>query len=90
MLCAAKLPKLWAEAVQTAVYVLNRTGKSNQTGKTPYETWTNKHYDINNLKEFGTVTYLHIPKEKRTKCDPKGERGIMVGYGEDVKGYRSY
>ncbi|KAL0842477.1 hypothetical protein ABMA28_014571 [Loxostege sticticalis] len=38
MLCARKLPKkLWAEAVNTAAYVLNRTGKSQVQGKTPYE-----------------------------------------------------
>lgn len=89
MLCAEGLPKkLWAEAVQTAAYVLNRTGNSNEVGKTPYETWTNKHYDINNLKVFDTPVYVHIPKEKRTKWDSKGEKGIMVG--EEVKGYRVF
>lgn len=89
MLCAAGLPKeLWAEAIMTAAYVLNRTSYSNEVGKTPYETWTNKHYDINNLKIFGTPVYVHIPKEKRRKLDSKGEKGIMVGYGENVKGYR--
>lgn len=89
MLC--DLPKkLWAEAIITAAYVLNRTSKSKEVGKTPYETWNNKHYDINNLKVFGTPVYVHIPKEKRRKLDSKGEKGIMVGYGEDVKGYRVF
>ncbi|CAG5027406.1 unnamed protein product [Parnassius apollo] len=34
--------------------------------------------------------YAHIPKEKRKKWDSKGEKGVMVGYGETVKGYRIY
>lgn len=91
MLYAAGLPlKLWAEAVHTAAYVLNRTSKSKEEGKTPYETWTNKHFDINELKIFGTPVYVHIPKEKRRKWDSKAEKGVMVGYGEEVKGYRVY
>lgn len=42
---------LWAEAVNTAVFVLNRTGKSRDKNKTPYEVWYNKDmFDINKLK----------------------------------------
>lgn len=78
MLCAAGLPKkLWAEAVHTAAYVLNRTSKSNVTGKTPYETWTGKQFDITGLKIFGNPVYVHVPKEKRTKWDPKGEKATQ-------------
>ncbi|CAG9136603.1 unnamed protein product [Plutella xylostella] len=67
-----------------------RTSKSNETGKTPYETWTGKQFDITGLKIFGNPVYVHVPKEKRRKWDPKGEKAVMVGYGEDVKGYRIY
>lgn len=90
MLHAKDLPKkLWAEAVNTAAFVLNRTGKGRE-GKSPYEMWTNKNYDINQLKVFGCPVYVHIPKEKRRKWDTKGEKAILVGYGEYVKGYRVY
>ena len=34
--------------------------------------------------------YIHIPKEKRTKLDPSGRKGIFVGYSESSKGYRIY
>ena len=38
MIISAKLPKeLWAEAVNTAVYILNRTGQSHEKGKSPFE-----------------------------------------------------
>lgn len=43
MLCAKNLPKkLWAEAINTAAYVINRSGKSSVPTKTPYELWFNK------------------------------------------------
>ena len=34
--------------------------------------------------------YLHIPKEKKTKLDPSGKKGIFVGYSESSKAYIIY
>ena len=34
--------------------------------------------------------YIHIPKERRTKLDPSGKKGIFVGYSESLKAYRIY
>ena len=34
--------------------------------------------------------YIHIPKEKRTKLDPSGKKGVFVGYSESSKVYRIY
>lgn len=92
MLNACKdLPKsLWGEAVNTAAFVLNRTGRSKDSEKSPYEVWSGKSFDIHQLKPFGTPVYSHIPKEKRQKWDSKGEKGVLVGYGETVKGFRIY
>uniref|UniRef100_A0A1Y1LCN3 Endonuclease n=1 Tax=Photinus pyralis TaxID=7054 RepID=A0A1Y1LCN3_PHOPY len=82
--------KFWAEAVNTSVFVINRTGTSTILGKTPYALWHGKDYDIHNLQIFGTRVYAHLPKPKRQKWDAKGEFGIFMGYGEDTKGYRIY
>jgi len=78
---------LWAEAVNTAVHILNRTGPSTVKGVTPYELWHKKQSDVSHLRVFGEV-YTHIPKEKRQKWDPKDEWGLLVGYDEETKGYR--
>ena len=34
--------------------------------------------------------YIHIPKEKKTKLDPSGRKGIFVGYSKSLKDYRIY
>lgn len=91
LLVGANLKKVfWAEAVNTAVYVLNRTGTSSVPGKTPYELWFNKKADLSNLKVFGIVAYVFTPKELRKKWDDKSKKGIFVGYDEEVKGYKIY
>ena len=34
--------------------------------------------------------YIHIPKEKRTKIDPSGRKGIFIGYSDTSKAYWIY
>lgn len=82
--------RFWAEAINTAAFVLNRTAKSSIKDETPYKLWNNKDFDINRFKSFGIKVSVHIPKDKRRKLDPKSETGILVGYSEEVKGYRIY
>lgn len=79
--------KFWAEAVNTAVYVLNRTGSSPVAGRSPYELWHNKKPQFENFRIFGSEVFIHVPKEKRAKWDRKAEKGIFIGYAEETKGY---
>lgn len=82
--------KLWAEAVNTAVYILNRTGTSTEKNKTPFELWHNKEASVDSFHIFGSEVYVHVPKQKRHKLDAKANKCIFVGYGENVKGIRVY
>jgi len=79
----------WAEAASTAVYLQNRIVAANLNG-TPFEMWNGVKPDISHLRVFGSVVMMHIPKEKRLKWDKKAVKGILVGFPEDVKGYRVY
>lgn len=91
MLCSKSLSKtLWAEAINTSVYVINRTGTSSISGggKCPFELWFGKKPDITKFQIFGDEVFCHIPKQKRRKLDPKAKKGIFVGYDENVKGYK--
>jgi transposase InsO family protein len=81
---------LWAEATRTTVYVQNRLSHSALGFKTPEEMFTGKKPEVSHLKIFGCPVFVHIPKEKRTKLDPSGKKGIFVGYCEVSKAFRIY
>ncbi|GFS67038.1 retrovirus-related Pol polyprotein from transposon TNT 1-94 [Trichonephila clavipes] len=87
---AANLPlKLWAEAVNTSVYVLNRTGPTSVKDKTLYELWFSKEViSIDHLRVFGTECFVHVPQQKRRKWDKKSVKGLFVGYIGEKDGYR--
>ena len=90
MLLSTKLSKsLWAEACNTAAYVLNRSGKTAAGDKVPYELWySRKVGKLDHLRIFGTACYVHIQKQFRSKFSNKSVFGHMVGYVNDKDGYR--
>jgi len=79
---------LSADAARTAVYVQNRMPHRALGNKTPEEVFTGKKPEVNHLRIFCCLEYIHVPKEKRTKLDPSGKKGIFVGYSESSKGYK--
>jgi hypothetical protein len=81
---------LWAEAVRTTIYVQNRLSHSALGFKIPKEMFTRKKPEVSHLKIFGCPVFVHIPKEKRTKSDPSGKKGIFVGYCEVSKAFKIY
>jgi len=88
MLHGQNLPlNLWAEALQTANYVRNRSPYK-QKQKTPYELLTGKQPKVGHLRVFGSRSFIHIPKDLRTKLDPVSEEGIFLGYDPMSKAYR--
>ncbi|CAG4955863.1 unnamed protein product [Colias eurytheme] len=91
LLFDAKFDKiLWAEAVQTAVYLKNRSPAAGLQHHTPFELWTGKKPDVSHVRVYGSLVMTHIPKERRLKWDRKSKKLFLVGYPENVKGYRLY
>jgi transposase InsO family protein len=80
---------IWAELVTSAIYILNRTGKSSKDGVSPYELWMGKKPRIKHLRIIGSSCYVHIPAERRKKMDKKAVKGFLVGYDGDER-YRIY
>ncbi|KAL0892790.1 hypothetical protein ABMA27_014491 [Loxostege sticticalis] len=78
---------LWAELINTAAYVLNRTGPTRVDDKSPYELWRGKKPKISHLKIIGSECYVHVPKQLRKKMGKKAIKGTLIGY-EDDDGYR--
>ena len=81
---------LWGEAVTTANYIINRCYTRSLPNMTPYEALHGKKPSIGHLRVFGSRVHAHIPKDERTKLDFKSRNAILVGYGDNVKGYRLY
>ena len=91
MLYHAKLPlEFWAEAVNTAVYIRNRSPTTSLNYGTPYECWFGSKPDVSHMRVFGSQCFVHIPDDQRRKLDAKSYRGIFVGYPEGTKGYKIY
>jgi hypothetical protein len=80
--------ELWAEAVSTACYLVNRSPSSALDDTTPHEVWSGKKPSLQHLRVFGFDAYVHVPKETRSKLDNKAEKCIFVGYKDGVKGYK--
>lgn len=79
---------LWAEAINTSTFVLNRTGTSSVKDKSPIELWTGEIQDFQVFKVFGAHVYCHIPGQQRKKFDAKAEQCTFVGYADNQKGFR--
>ncbi|WJZ98853.1 hypothetical protein VitviT2T_017352 [Vitis vinifera] len=91
MLHEKELPKkLWAEAANTAVFLLNRLPTRVLQKKTPFEAWFGYKPDLKNLRTFGCLCFSYVPQVKRDKLDKKAEPGVFIGYSNSSKAYRIF
>ena len=83
MLSNADLPNgFWAEALQTAVHLINRSPNKKLDLKVAEEVWSGKLPSYKHLRVFGCEAYCHISKEFRDKLAPKSKKCIFLGYGD--------
>ncbi|UYV73278.1 hypothetical protein LAZ67_10002447 [Cordylochernes scorpioides] len=78
----------WAEAYNTATYILNRSATKQTPGTTPYELFFGTKPNVANYKIFGCNAYMHIPKENRKKWDNKSIKLMFLGYENTSKNFR--
>jgi len=92
LLNATDLPKyLWADAVSTTCYVLNRVLIWPILKKTPYELFKGRKPNISHLKVFGYKCFiLNNGKNNLGKFDAKADEGIFLGYSLHSHAYRVY
>jgi transposase InsO family protein len=91
MLKSKKMPKeLWAEAIDCAVYLSNRCPTRSVQGKTPQQAWSINKPTISHLRVFGSIAYMHVPDQERSKLDDKSEKYVFIGYDPSFKGYKLY
>ncbi|CAL2276373.1 unnamed protein product [Prunus armeniaca] len=79
---------LWCKAINTVVYLLNRSPTKALENSTPFERFSGRKPGIKHLKEFGSVCYPLVPGAVRHKLEATSAIGVFIGYGIYDKGYR--
>lgn len=93
LLASSKLPnKFWNFAYMTAAYLHNRLPNSVTGDVTPYEIFHNREPNLDILRTFGAVAFVHIHHGQRAagKLEDRGRRCVMIGYVEGGKGWLFY
>ncbi|CAF4951965.1 unnamed protein product [Pieris macdunnoughi] len=86
----ANIPaKFWAEAVNTANYLINRSPARALKGNSPYEKWVQRTPSGNHLHVFGNRAFV-MNKKRRGKFTDKATERVFLGYAEHTKGFRIY
>jgi len=82
ILADTTLPKeLWAELACAVAHLKNRSPTSALRGMTPYEALYSEKSDGSYLVAVSAKAFVHVPKKKTKKLDPRNFEEIMVGYG---------
>ncbi|GKA32601.1 putative ribonuclease H-like domain-containing protein [Tanacetum coccineum] len=89
MLADSLLPTVfWAEAVNTACYVLNRVLVTKPHNKTPYELIIGRPPSISFMRPFRCPITILNTLDPLGKFDGKAEEGFLVGYSVNSKAFR--
>ena len=63
--------KSWAEAVNMACYLINKSPRATLDGTVVEEVWARNEVYYSGLRVFGCPTYAYIARKERLKLDAK-------------------
>lgn len=78
--------RLWAEAISTAAYVVNRLPTSGHDC-TPYEMFMGRKPTVSHLRVWGCRCFV-LQDKPRKKLDPASREGVFVGYEPKNRSWR--
>jgi len=87
LLDAGAEEELWAEALSSAIHVLNRSPKAGQD-VTPLEALTGRRPDVKGFRVWGSRAWALKPKQQQRKLELRTDVGRFVGYTVGGKAYR--
>ncbi|GJX56269.1 putative ribonuclease H-like domain-containing protein [Tanacetum coccineum] len=91
MLADSLLPTVfWAEAINTACYVLNRVLVTKPHNKTPYKLIICKAPSISFMRPFGCHVTILNTLDSLGKFDGKDEEGFLFGYSINSKAFKVF
>ena len=81
------LPQMfWADAINTAAFLINRGPSIPLQNGIPEEAWTGKEVNLSFLRTFGCAAF--VMTDDRNKLEAKSVKCTFIGYGNDEFGYR--
>src|SRR3954469_13532349 len=81
---------LWAEAVNHAAFLINRSPSTAIDLQTPEEIWRGETVDYSTLRIFGCPAYSLVNSHKRNKLEVKSRKCKFIGFTTGVKGFRHW
>ena len=78
----------WAEAVNMACFLINRSPRARLDGRVSEEVWIGSEVDYSSLRVFGCPAYVHVSSDERSKLDAKSKQCVFLGYQKGVKGFK--
>jgi hypothetical protein len=91
MLKAKDLPGwFWSEAVNAAVYVLNRCPTKTVDDITLFEAWHRRKLVVHHLRTFGRIMYVWNMMPHLKKLEDRGCKMIFIDYESGSKSYHAY
>ncbi|PKU78648.1 Retrovirus-related Pol polyprotein from transposon TNT 1-94 [Dendrobium catenatum] len=89
MMHAANLPiNLWAEAIATANYLVNRLPSSAILNQTPFYRLHGHHPNYTHLRTFGCQCFPWLRPYTANKLLPRSQECTFIGYSPVHKGYK--
>jgi hypothetical protein len=70
----------WAQTINCANYIVNRTPPKALKNITPEAAWTKIKPDVSHFRVYGSVAWAHIPNEKRKALQSKSPDTRHVGH----------
>ena len=80
----------WAEAINWAVYVLNRCPTLAVKEVTPEEAWSGRKPTVSHFRVFSYRAHVHVPEQRRTKLDDRSIICVLLGVSNESKGYKLF
>jgi hypothetical protein len=91
MLLAASLPhKFWAEALCTAVYIINRLPTPVLKWASPFQILFGRAPDYMFLRTFGCACFPYLGDYATNKLQPRSLSCVFLGCSDKYKGYRCF
>ena len=89
MVADAKTPTfLWTEAIATANYLTNCSPTRTKSGLTPYQKLRCKKPNLQHLRIYGSIAWMHVHDKWIAKLQPKSKKCVFVGYFKVSKAYQ--